>query len=111
MDQAPLESLGISKESLRSYLTGLVLALILTGISFGLVMSGILPIWATLIAIFLAAFVQILVHLYYFLHLDTSSEARWNLFAILYTVFIMVLFIGGGLWIMYNLHWRMMWHG
>jgi cytochrome o ubiquinol oxidase operon protein cyoD len=111
MDQAPLESLGISKESLRSYLTGLGLALILTGISFGLVMSGILSRWATLLAIFLAAFAQILVHLYYFLHVDTSSEARWNVWALLYTAFIMALFIGGGLWIMYNLHWRMAWHG
>jgi cytochrome o ubiquinol oxidase operon protein cyoD len=111
MNQAPLESVGVSKESLRSYLTGLALALILTGISFGLVMSGILSRWETLLAIFLAALIQILVHLYYFLHVDASSEARWNVWALLYTVFIMCLFVGGGLWIMYNLHWRMAWHG
>jgi cytochrome o ubiquinol oxidase subunit IV len=106
-----IDQTGASKGSLTSYLTGLFLALILTGISFGLVMSGVLSTWATLLAIFLAGLVQILVHLYYFLHLDTSSEARWNLTAMLYTVFIMALFVGGGLWIMYNLHWRMTWHG
>jgi cytochrome o ubiquinol oxidase subunit IV len=111
MNQAPLESLGASKENLRSYLIGLTLALILTGISFGLVMSGVLSTWATLLAIFLAAFAQILVHLYYFLHVDASVEARWNVWALLYTVLIMALFVGGGLWIMYNLHWRMAWHG
>jgi cytochrome o ubiquinol oxidase operon protein cyoD len=111
MNQASIDSLGVSKGSLKSYLTGLALALILTGISFGLVMSGILSTWGTLLAIFIAAFVQILVHLYYFLHVDASVEARWNVWALLYTVFIMALFVGGGLWIMYNLHWRMAWHG
>jgi cytochrome o ubiquinol oxidase operon protein cyoD len=111
MNQAPLESTAAGKASLRSYLTGLGLALMLTGISFGLVMSGILSTWATLLAIFMAAFVQTLVHLYYFLHVDASPEARWNIWALLYTVLIMILFVGGGLWIMYNLHWRMAWHG
>jgi cytochrome o ubiquinol oxidase operon protein cyoD len=48
------------------------------------------------------------VHLHYFLHLDTSSTARWNVLAIIFTLIIMVLFVGGTLWIMYNLNYRMM---
>jgi cytochrome o ubiquinol oxidase operon protein cyoD len=63
---------------------------------------------AALAGIFSAGIVQILVHLHYFLHLDTSSTARWNVLAIIFTLIIMVLFVGGTLWIMYNLNYRMM---
>ncbi len=58
--------------------------------------------------IFAAAIAQILVHLHYFLHLDFSSEARWNLLALIFAVLIMVLFVVGSLWIMHNLNYRMM---
>jgi cytochrome o ubiquinol oxidase operon protein cyoD len=108
MSQAPIDSIGVSRGSLTTYLTGFVLSLILTAIPFALVMSGALPPAATLAGIFSAGLVQILVHLHYFLHLDTSSALRWNVVALIYTVFIMALFVGGSLWIMFNLHWRMM---
>jgi cytochrome o ubiquinol oxidase subunit IV len=108
MSQASIDNAGASRGSLKSYLTGFILALILTGIPFALVMSGALPPWASLAGIFSAGLVQILVHLHYFLHLDTSSAARWNLVALVYTVLIMALFAGGGIWIMYNLYYRMM---
>ena len=78
MSQAPIDSTGVSRGSLKSYLTGFVLSLILTAIPFALVMSGTLSSSATLAGIFSAGLVQILVHLHYFLHLDTSSAARWN---------------------------------
>ena len=58
--------------------------------------------------IFGAAALQILVHLHYFLHLDTSSTMRWNVLALVFTVLILVLFVGGTLWIMANLNYRMM---
>ncbi len=108
MNQAPIDSTGVSRGSLKSYLTGFVLALILTAIPFALVMRGTLSAGATLAAIFIAGIVQILVHLHYFLHLDTSSAARWNVLALMFTLLIMVLFIGGSLWIMYTLNYRMM---
>jgi cytochrome o ubiquinol oxidase operon protein cyoD len=108
MSQAPIDSTGVSRGSLKSYLTGFVLSLILTAIPFALVMRGTLSPAAALAGIFSAAIVQILVHLHYFLHLDTSSAARWNLLAIMFTLIIMALFVGGTLWIMYNLHYRMM---
>src|SRR5208337_4980116 len=108
MSQAPIDSSGVSRGSLKTYLTGFVLSLILTAIPFALVMSGTLPSSAALAAIFSAGIVQILVHLHYFLHLDTSSAARWNLLAMMFTLLILALFVGGTLWIMYNLNYRMM---
>jgi cytochrome o ubiquinol oxidase operon protein cyoD len=108
MNQAPIDSTGVSRGSLKSYLTGFALSLILTAIPFALVMSGTWSSSATLAAIFSAGLVQILVHLHYFLHLDTSSAARWNVLALIFTLLIMVLFVGGTLWIMYTLYYRMM---
>jgi cytochrome o ubiquinol oxidase operon protein cyoD len=108
MTQAPIERTGVIRGSLRSYLTGFVLALLLTAIPFALVMSGSLSSPATLTVIFSFGLVQILVHLYYFLHLDASLAARWNLVAMIFTILIIILFVGGTLWIMWNLYYRMM---
>jgi cytochrome o ubiquinol oxidase operon protein cyoD len=108
MSQAPIDSTGVSKGSLKSYLTGFVLSLILTAIPFALVMRGTLSSSVIIAGIFSAGIVQILVHLHYFLHLDASSAARWNVLAMIFTLLIMVLFVGGTLWIMYTLNYRMM---
>ena len=108
MSQTAIDSTGASKGSLQSYLTGFVLSLILTAIPFALVLNGTLSSSAILAGIFSAGIVQILVHLHYFLHLDTSSAAGWNMLAIIFTLLIMVLFVGGSIWIMNDLHYRMM---
>jgi cytochrome o ubiquinol oxidase operon protein cyoD len=108
MSQAPIESTGLSRGTFTSYLTGLILALILTGIAFGFVMSGAFSPAAMIIAIFVAGVVQVVVHLHYFLHLDTSQAARWNVAALCFTILILTLFVGGSLWIMWTLNYRMM---
>jgi cytochrome o ubiquinol oxidase subunit IV len=108
MSQTPIDSTGVSRGSLKSYLTGFILSLILTAIAFALVMRGTLSSAMILAGIFVAGIVQILVHLHYFLHLDTSSAARWNVLAMVFTLLIMILFVGGTLWIMYTLNYRMM---
>ncbi len=108
MSQAAVDSAGAGRGSLKSYLTGFVLSLILTATPFALVMSGAWSVSAILMGICLAGIMQILVHLHYFLHLDTSSTARWNIVALLFTIVIMVLFVGGTIWILFNLYHRMM---
>jgi cytochrome o ubiquinol oxidase operon protein cyoD len=108
MNHAPNDSSGLGRGTFRSYSTGFILSLVLTAIPFVLVMKGMLSQHATLIAIFSAATAQILVHLYYFLHLDASSKARWNVLSMLFAALIMLLIVGGSIWIMYNLNYRMM---
>ena len=108
MSEASIDHTGASRGSLKSYLTGFVFSLILTAIPFSLVMNGVWSFPATLAGICIAGTGQILVHLYCFLHLDTSSAARWNVLAMIFTLLIMVLFVGGTIWIMSSLHYRMM---
>jgi cytochrome o ubiquinol oxidase operon protein cyoD len=88
---------------------GGLLAIILTVIPFWLVMSGppLAPGWTAAI-IFAFAIVQIIVHVVFFLHLDTRSEGGWTLLAFLFTTVIVVLTIGGSIWVMYHLNTNMM---
>jgi len=92
----------------RTCTTGFMLSIVLTAIPFALVMQGMWSHQATLIAIFGAASAQILVHLYYFLHLDASPKARWYVLVMLLALLIMLLIVGGSLWIMYHLDYRLM---
>jgi len=108
MNQAHIDSTGADRGSYKSYASGFILSILLTAIPFALVMSGAVSRSAAIFGIFGAAIMQILVHLHYFLHLDTSSAAHWNVLALLFTLLIMTLFVGGTIWIMYNLNYRMM---
>ncbi len=96
-----------SGPGLRSYLTGFSLALVLTAIPFGLVATGALPRLPMLIVIFIAAIIQILVHLRYFLHFDLSTTPRENILAIAFAAVLILIMIGGSLWIMFDLNSRM----
>jgi cytochrome o ubiquinol oxidase subunit IV len=108
MSPASIDSTGLSRGTLTTYLTGFILALILTAIPFAFVMSGAFSPAATILAIFGAGVVQVVVHLHYFLHLDFSEASRGNLAALLFTIVILTLFVGGSLWIMWTLNYRMM---
>ena len=107
MNATYIDGTGASRGSLKAYATGFILSVVLTIIPFALVMLGALPRSAVLIGILSAAVVQMLVHIHYFLHLDTSSELRWNLLALIFALLIMILFVGGTIWIMYHLNYRL----
>lgn len=102
------DSTGASHGNLKTYLIGFILSVILTLVAFGPVMAGGMSHAAVFTTIFSAAILQILVHLHYFLHLDASSASRWNLLALIFTIMIIVLFVGGSLWIMWHLNYRVM---
>jgi len=52
--------------------------------------------------------VQIVVHIIYFLHLDTKSESGWNMLALIFTLVLVVITLSGSIWIMYHLNSNMM---
>jgi cytochrome o ubiquinol oxidase operon protein cyoD len=108
MSHAQTDFAGAARGSYGSYAVGFLLSLFLTALSFGLVMCGMVSRPAALAGIVAAAVVQFLVHLHYFLHLDRSSAMRWNAMALLFTLLILILFVGGSIWIMTSLNYRMM---
>jgi cytochrome o ubiquinol oxidase operon protein cyoD len=95
-------------ESSRSYLIGFALALLLTALPFALAAAGTVPRTTSLIVIAVAAVVQIFVHLHYFLHLDPTTTPRENLVAIAFTALLVLIMLGGSLWIMFDLQHRML---
>ena len=97
------DALHVHQGSLRGYLTGFVLAAILTIIPFWLVMGHVFSShWLTITIVLLLAVVQIFVHVIYFLHLDTHSEGGWNMLAFIFTIVLVVIVLGASIWVMYN---------
>ncbi|WP_249979077.1 cytochrome o ubiquinol oxidase subunit IV [Vreelandella olivaria] len=97
-----------SHGSVKSYVTGLLLSLVLTVIPFAVVMSGALSTAATVVVIAATAVLQILVQLVMFMHMNAKADEGWNLMSFVFTLTILVLVIGGSLWIMQHLHLNMM---
>lgn len=95
--------------SRKDYNTGFILAVILTIIPFGLVMSGAFEDTATtsMIVMGLGA-VQIVVHMVYFLHMNRQSEGGWTFLAFVFTVILVVITLVGSLWVMYHLNNNLM---
>jgi cytochrome o ubiquinol oxidase operon protein cyoD len=95
--------------SLKGYLIGFGLSVVLTAIPFWLVMGDVLGnATTTAIVIMLFAGAQIVVHMIYFLHMNTRSEGGWSMMALIFTVVIVVIMLAGSLWVMYHLNNNMM---
>ncbi|MBR0692080.1 cytochrome o ubiquinol oxidase subunit IV [Bradyrhizobium lablabi] len=95
--------------SLSSYLIGFGLSVVLTAIPFWLVMSGALGSkQLTALVVMLFAAVQIVVHMIYFLHMNTRSENGWTMMALIFTIIMVVIALTGSLWVMHNLTVNMM---
>jgi cytochrome o ubiquinol oxidase operon protein cyoD len=94
--------------SITSYTIGFVLSVILTAIPFGLIMSGAVSASVGVPICVALAVVQIVVHLYYFLHMNAASSRSWNMVAFVFTVVVVAILVSGSLWIMYHLNTNMM---
>lgn len=99
---------GASHGSLSTYVTGLMLAVLLTIVPFMLVMTGAFGPGTLLFICFLFAAVQVFVHLRYFLHMDASSSQSWNLASLIFTLLVLFILIIGSLWVMHNSNVNMM---
>ena len=85
--------------TLRSYCVGFAFSVVLTLIAFwsALHLGSYAPF-----VIVLLALLQLLVQLVYFLHLG-STKGDWNTGLLMFTSVIILILVGGTLWIMTNL--------
>lgn len=90
-----------------SYVTGFVLAVALTAVPFAVVYKHYMTAANALLVIAIAAVLQVLVHLRFFLHLRLAVTPRENLLAIAFTAVLLFLMLGGSFWIMFDLARRM----
>lgn len=100
---------GHNHGSFKSYMIGFVLSVILTAIPFWAVMTGALgDTQTTALVIMGLAFVQIVVHMIYFLHMNTKSEGGWTMMALVFTAVLVVITLSGSIWVMYHMNTNMM---
>jgi len=95
--------------SLREYVIGFALSVVLTAIPFWLVMGDVSWSKQTVAFVIMGfAAVQMVVHMIYFLHMTPKSEDGWTLTSLVFTLILVVITLAGSLWVMYHLDSNMM---
>lgn len=91
-----------------SYSVGLVLAMTLTIIAFSLVLTHAIATPAVIIGIILAlAMIQLVVQLFFFLHLGQGEDSKWNAAQFCFTFGGVLVVVLASVWIMSHLNYNM----
>ncbi|MCY9665441.1 cytochrome o ubiquinol oxidase subunit IV [Paenibacillus alginolyticus] len=89
--------------SLKSYILGFALSIILTIIPLVAVMNHMLTKTGTIVLILIMAVLQFGVQLFFFMHVKEGENARWNIMALIFGLVILLTIVAGSIWIMtYN---------
>lgn len=95
--------------TLRTYLAGFFGAAGLTAVAFWIVMTGAIANVALAGGVVVTlAIAQILVQTFAFLHVNPRAQGGWTLVAYVFTAVLLLITIGGSLWIMAHLNTNMM---
>lgn len=94
--------------TIGSYALGLGLAALLTVIAFVAATTHLVYGPALPYALIVLAIGQMGVHLVFFLHITTAPDNTNNIMALAFGVLIVLLLIGGSMWIMSHLNHNMM---
>jgi len=97
-----------NNETTKSYVVGFVLSTLLTLLASFVAVGRVFSGWVLIAAIIGLALVQLSVQLIFFLHISQESKPRWNLAIVLSTISIILVIVGGSLWIMNNLNYHNM---
>jgi len=92
----------------QGQLIGFGASVVLTAIPFLLVMSGAFDKQATALIIMAFAAAQVVVHMIFFLHMNTRAEGGWSMMALIFTIIMVVIALSGSLWVMHHLTTNMM---
>lgn len=101
---------GHDHGTVKSYIVGFLLSIVLTFAAFALVMENMLTGVAAYAALSTLAVVQLIIQVTFFLHLNTRPRMRWNVISFVFTVIVVGILVAGSLWIMYNMNYNMMDH-
>lgn len=100
------------KGSVKQYVAGFVLSLVITLMAYAVVQhhvdtSHAFPSDSAMVTILsILAVTQLMVQLVFFLHLNRESKPRWNLLVAGFAVLVVLIVVFGSLWIMGNLDYH-----
>jgi cytochrome o ubiquinol oxidase operon protein cyoD len=106
-EKAPGIRTGGGHGTWHGYLIGYVSSAFLTTAAFILATNDWMPRASVVAAVSVLAIAQMLVHLIFFLHINTAPEQRTNILAFATTMLIILIVVVGSLWIMAHLHHNM----
>jgi cytochrome o ubiquinol oxidase operon protein cyoD len=103
----PISDMPSVATTIWLYVTGFILAVGLTILAYLMVTDYWLVGNTLIFSAMGLALVQLVVQLVFFLHLGRESKPRWNLSIFFFTILVLLVIVGGSLWIMYNLNYNM----
>jgi cytochrome o ubiquinol oxidase operon protein cyoD len=100
-------SSGDASHGITTYVIGLALATLLTGVSFFIARTTLVWTPSIPVALTVLAVAQMGVHLVFFLHITTGPDNVNNVMALAFGVLIVFLVMAGSLWIMAHMNHNM----
>ncbi|MGH7218568.1 MAG: cytochrome o ubiquinol oxidase subunit IV [Candidatus Microsaccharimonas sp.] len=89
-----------------SYVVGFILSVITTFIAYLFVVNDLWPSEILVPIVLGIAVVQLIVQMVFFLHIGRGS--RWKGLTFIFTAVIILIVVGGTVWVMANLNYNMM---
>lgn len=94
--------------TLKSYAIGFIASFLLTSASFLIVVFKVLSGQTLVFTLVSLALVQAICQLLYFLHLGQEAKPRWETVIFYFMFLILLIIVGGSIWIMQDLDDRVM---
>lgn len=93
-----------SHGSFKSYTIGFLCSIVLTIIPVAIALGGWLEGTTNAIVLMSAGVLQLIVQLYFFMHLREEKKPRYNLISLILGLVILVVIVAGSMWVMlYNM--------
>jgi cytochrome o ubiquinol oxidase operon protein cyoD len=84
----------------KAYVTGFIFSIVLTIIPLVLVLNHMLAKTALLVSILLAAVLQFVIQLFFFMHIRDGEGPRYNVAALILGLVFVLTIVVGAIWIM-----------
>lgn len=88
--------------SMKSYVIGFILSIVLTILPLVVVLNDLFSKNATVIFIIIMAILQFVVQLLFFMHIRDEQKPKYNIYALIFGLIILVTVVAGSIWIMEN---------
>jgi cytochrome o ubiquinol oxidase operon protein cyoD len=86
--------------SIKAYITGFTFSIILTIIPLVLVLEHLLSKSALIVSILIAAVLQFVIQLFFFMHIRDGEGPRYNAMALILGLVFVLTIVIGAMWIM-----------
>ncbi|SEN99149.1 cytochrome o ubiquinol oxidase subunit IV [Paenibacillus sp. OV219] len=86
--------------SLKAYITGFIISIVLTVIPLLVVFETSMNKTGVIVTIITMAVIQLIVQLFFFMHIREGDGPKYNVMALILGLFIVLVIVAGSVWIM-----------